>query len=177
MYTICLSLPLSHLASYLRISFTGLFSGWKVLEQEIQKQRSGKALAGCAAPQGEPNFGARRLPGAWERRPAAGSGRDAQGTGPVPQHLEQIREPSGRPVIKEDDDEDDEWNKLDSFCKKLLTFWGGWQDGQVWNHDDDDDDDGDDYECIRGMRRRKACGPQLRCLVFVELLKSDRGRE
>lgn len=73
-------------------------TGRQVLEPAPKEQRGGQALAGRPAAEGEPDLGARRLPGAGERRPAPGGGRHAQGAGPLPEHHQQVREPARRLV-------------------------------------------------------------------------------
>ena len=73
-------------------------TGWEVLEPARQEQRGGEALAGRPAAEGEPDLGARRLPGAGERRPPPGGGRHEERAGPLQEHHQQVRESTRRLV-------------------------------------------------------------------------------
>lgn len=73
-------------------------TGWEVLEPAGQEQRGGQALARRPAAEGEPDLGARRLPGAGERRPSPGGGRHEERAGPLQEHHQQVRESARRLV-------------------------------------------------------------------------------
>ncbi len=72
--------------------------GREVLEPARQEQRGREALARRPAAEGEPDLGARRLPGAGERRPSPGGGRHEERAGPLQEHHQQVRESTRRLV-------------------------------------------------------------------------------
>lgn len=74
-------------------------TGREILEPAFKKQWGGQALPGRPAAEGEPDHGARRLPGAGERRPPAGSGRHEEGARSLQEHHQQVREPA-RGLVK-----------------------------------------------------------------------------
>lgn len=82
--------------------------GREVLEPAGEEQRGGQALARRPQAEGEPDLGARRLPGAGKRRPAPGGGGHEEGARPLPEHHQQVRESTRRLVRQRAEEEEDE---------------------------------------------------------------------
>lgn len=75
----------------LSLTLTLVPPGWQILVEEKEEQRGSKALPRRTAAEGEPDHGARLLPGAGERRSAAAGGRAAEGLWPLQEHPGPVR--------------------------------------------------------------------------------------
>lgn len=71
--------------------FTLFPAGWQILVSEEEEQRGGEAFSWRPAPEGEPDRGARLVPGAGERSDASRGGRAAERLRPLPEDHVPVR--------------------------------------------------------------------------------------